>query len=281
MSATTRATTDAASSATAATDPRTGSTARPATAPPVTPPHLPALVVGTVRHTRRVPMEKTFSNRAYQWLVDLDAVPEFRWPMRLLARFDSRDHLDNGRLGGGTRGDVDRFLAQRGVVLHPDDRVLMLANARVLGHTFDPLTVFWCLDPRGGLKALIFEVHNTYGGRHAYLLDVDERGHASMEKTFYVSPFNDVSGSYAVRVRLDPGHVAVSVGLDREGERILTASTTGRPIRATTRRVVGVAARHLFMTQRVTVMIRWHGIGLWLRRLPILPRPENSDGAVR
>ena len=51
------------------------------------------------------------------------------------------------------------------------DRVLMLANARVLGHTFDPLSVFWCLRPDGSLRAVVFEVHNTYGERHAYLLD--------------------------------------------------------------------------------------------------------------
>ena len=60
------------------------------------------------------------------------------------------------------------------MTLAADDRVLMLANARVLGHTFDPLSVFWCLRPDGSLLAVVFEVHNTYGERHAYLLDVDE-----------------------------------------------------------------------------------------------------------
>ena len=116
------------------------------------------------------------------------------WPARLLARFDARDHLDGGRLGGGIRGDVDRFLAARGVELDPADRVLMLAHARVLGHTFDPLSVFWCLAPTAPLRAVVFEVHNTYGERHAYLLDVDDSGRAEVDKAFYVSPFNDTSG---------------------------------------------------------------------------------------
>ena len=52
----------------------------------------------------------------------------------------------------------------------------MLANARVLGHVFDPLTVFWCFDPDGDLGRASFEVHNTYGERHAYLLDPDDAG---------------------------------------------------------------------------------------------------------
>ncbi len=101
--------------------------------------------------------------------------------------------------------------------LAPADRVLMLANARVLGHVFDPLTVFWVQAVRRSDARVVFEVHNTYGERHAYLLELDEEGRAQTDKVFYVSPFNDVSGSYAIRLRLDPDRISVTVGLDRDG----------------------------------------------------------------
>lgn len=267
-------------------------------------PRVPALVVGTVSHTRRTPLRHAFTHRSFQWLVDVAELPRLAWPTRLLARFDARDHLDGGELGGGIRGDLERFLAARGVTLDAADRVLMLANARVLGHVFDPLTVFWVLTATpsahsiGGvraddaappvecagaetLKAVVFEVHNTYGERHAYLLDVDEAGRASTDKEFYVSPFNDVSGTYAVRLRLEPGLVGVTIGLDRAGERVLTATTSGVPEPATTRALLRTTAGHLFMTQRVTALIRFHGIRLWLRRLPVLPRPRHHKEAVR
>ena len=148
----------------------------------LTPPTVPALVDGTVAHSRRTPLHHSFTHGHYQWLVDVDDLPRLPWPTRLLARFDVRDHLDGGRLGGGIRGDVERFLTARGVTLAADDRVLMLANARVLGHTFDPLSVFWCLRPDGSLLAVVFEVHNTYGERHAYLLDVHDDGTASSRR---------------------------------------------------------------------------------------------------
>jgi DUF1365 family protein len=157
----------------------------------------------------------------------------------------------------------------------------MLANARVLGYTFDPLTVFWCLRPDGTLAAAVLEVHNTYGERHAYLLDVDESGGARVEKAFYVSPFNDVSGTYAVRLVLDERAVGVSVRLDRDGERVLTASTVGRPQPATIRNLMRMVGRHGPMTQRVTALIRAHGIRLWLRRLPVAARPSHPKEAVR
>jgi DUF1365 family protein len=201
--------------------------------------------------------------------------------MRAVARFDPRDHLDSGRLGGGIRGDVTRFLSRHGIDLQPEDRVLMLAHARILGHTFDPLTVFWCLTPSGETRAVIFEVHNTYGERHAYLLDVDERGAATADKRFYVSPFNDVSGRYAIRLRMSPSVVSASVTLNRDGQRVLTATVTGRPRAATRAAVLTTAITHLLMTQRISALIRMHGIWLWLRRLPIVPRVPHSKGAIR
>jgi len=249
--------------------------------PTVVVPALPALVVGRVRHTRHRPLPSSFTHRHYQWLVDLDDLPRVPRPLRALARFDVRDHLDSGRLGGGIRADLQRFLARRGVELDARDRVIMLAHARVLGHAFDPLTVFWCLSPTGTVRAVVLEVHNTYGERHAYLLDVDEHGTARQDKEFYVSPFNDVSGSYRIQLRLTPGTVVVGVALDRDGERILTATVTGTPREATTRALVRTALTHPFMTHRVSVLIRIHGIRLWLRRLPVRQRIPHSKEAVR
>lgn len=252
------------------------------TAPTLTElPTLPSLVVGTVSHTRRTPVEHAFANRQYQWLVDVDDLPRHRWPLRALTRIEARDHLDGGEQGGGIRGDLTRFLAHRDITLAADDRVVMLANARVLGHVFDPLTVYWCLAPDGRLRACVFEVHNTYGERHAYLLEVDESGRARTDKAFYVSPFNDTSGEYAVSLRLERERVVVTVGLDRDGERILTATTSGVPRAATDATVVRTAARHLLMTWRVSALIRVHGIWLWTRRLPIQPRTPHSQEDLR
>lgn len=247
----------------------------------VIPPPVPSLVVGSVSHTRRTPLVHTFTYRHYQWLVDLDDLPQLHRPLAWLARLEAADHLDGGRLGGGIRGDLERFCAGRGVVLAPDDRVLMLAHARVLGHTFDPMSAFWCLRADGSLRTVVIEVHNTYGERHAYLLDVDEGGRATQEKEFYVSPFNDASGQYRMRIELRPDHVAVSIGLRREGRRVLDAGLSGVPVPLSTRSLLSTFARHAFMTQRVTFLIRVHGIWLWLRRLPVMPRPQHSPEAVR
>ena len=225
-----------------------------------------------------------FTHRHFQWLVDVDAAARAGpgrpggWPAST-----PRDHLDGARLGGGIRGDVDRFLARRGVHLDRADRVLMLAHARVLGHTFDPLSVFWCLSPgRRRCGRSSSRCTTPTASATPTCSTSTTTGRADSDKAFYVSPFNDVSGRYDVRLRLTPDRVSVTVGLDRDGERVLTATTTGTPVRATYRTLASTTARHLLMTQRVSLLIRWHGIRLWLRRLPVHPdRPTPLEESVR
>ncbi len=246
----------------------------------VTLPALPSLVVGRVSHARLVPVHHSFTYRTYQWLIDVDDPPRLPAWLRPLAGFKTGDHLEGGDSGGGIRGDLASFLGRHDVELAATDRVLMLANARILGHVFNPLTVFWVLDTADRVRAVVFEVHNTYRERHAYLLDVDADGCADTEKAFYVSPFNDVSGHYRVRMQLDADLVTVAVGLDRHGQRILTATSRGVPQPASTRALLRVSARHLLMTQRITALIRLHGLLLWLRRLPIVRRPVHKKEVV-
>ena len=105
----------------------------------------------------------------------------------------------------------------------------MLANARVLGHVFDPLSVFWCYDSDGGLVCVVAEVHNTYGERHAYLLRPDEAGTAVTDKGFYVSPFFDVTGTYELRFTLTPDLVATTVTLRRHDAVAFSAAFRAGP----------------------------------------------------
>jgi DUF1365 family protein len=152
----------------------------------------------------------------------------------------------------------------------------MLANARVLGHVFDPLSVFWCYDSDRVLVCVVAEVHNTYGERHAYLLQPDEAGTAVTDKDFYVSPFFDVSGTYELRFTLTPDLVATTVTLRRHDAVAFSATFRGRPEPVTRRALGRRLIRQPLMPQRISALIRMHGIWLWLRRLPIRSRPQHT-----
>ncbi len=256
------------------------STASPRTPPfaPARPrlPALPALVVGQVTHRRPGPVRHAFRHRVYQWLVDLDSLPRQPWHLRPFAHFSSADHLGDARLP--IKRNIENYLALNGIELGDGGRVLMLAGARVLGHVFNPLSVFWCYDRDGVLACVIAEIHNTYGERHAYLLRPDEAGVAVTDKRFYVSPFFDVGGTYGLRFTLRPDRVATTVTLRRHGQDAVAFSATfqGRPEPATAQALARRLISQPLMPQRISALIRVHGIWLWLRRLPIRSRPHHT-----
>ena len=234
------------------------------------PPPVPALCEVTIRHTRRTPLRHSFVHRSSTWLVDLDHLPD-HGP---LARFEARDHL--GDPARTIRQNLDTFLADRGVDLH-GGRILMLANPRVLGYCFNPISVHWCY--AAGEQApstVVLEVHNTYGDRHAYLVHPDAHGRATTEKRLYVSPFNDVSGSYAVTARPPGPHLLVAIEL---GDFSASLSGTTRP--ATRREIARAAVRHPVAPLVNSARIRWHGVRLWARRLPVRPRPTHHQRGVQ
>ncbi len=244
---------------------------RTGSASPDGPPPLPALVSGTVGHVRRTPLQHRFRYRVYQWLVDLDDLPRVPWWLRPFATFRAADHI--GDPSRTIRENIETFCRAQGLDA-TDHRILMLANARVLGHVFDPLSVFWVLDGDRTV-AVVAEVHNTYGERHAYFLTPDESGHTQTDKAFYVSPFFSVAGRYDLRFRLQHDVVASSIVLRQDDEAVFTATFRGTPEALTRGRLVRLLVTMPFMTHRTSLLIRMHGVWLWLRRLPVVPRPEH------
>jgi predicted NAD/FAD-binding protein/DUF1365 family protein len=220
-----------------------------------------------IRHVRRRPFARSFDNRAHTWLVDLDDLPDHG----LLGRFEGRDHL--GSPDRSIRANVDAFLADQGIDL-AGGRVLMAANARALGYCFNPISVFWCFDHGRSLAGVIVEVHNTYGDRHAYLVHPDERGRARVDKELYVSPFHGTDGWYDLSVPVPVDDLLVAVTLHSADGATFSVTQTGR-------RTTTTALRAAPQAIRGAVQIRRQGIWLWVRRLPIQPRPDHHQKGVR
>jgi DUF1365 family protein len=240
---------------------------------------VPAAVRASVSHRRSRPFTYGFETSTPMWLVDT-ADPNAAFPawLRPLASIRSEDHFaaEDARL---LPTKVRSFLhAQQ--LPWTAHRVLMLANARSLGYVFDPLTTYFCFDANGRIEGVLAEVHNTYGERHCYPLAITEHTGASVDKEFYVSPFFAVEGRYDIRTRLTGSQVAVAISLTQTTphgeETVFTATVHGGLRRATRGRVVRALARNPAPSQRVSALIRWHGIRLWLRRLPVIPRRPHQ-----
>jgi uncharacterized protein len=235
----------------------------------------PALYRTRITHLRRAPVHHYFEHNGYSWYVDIDHLPQLpRW-LRPFARFYAGDHLD-GLPNDSLRQRIDAVLDKHGIDL-AGGRITALMQARVLGYVFNPLTLYWCHDADGVLRHIVAEVHNTYGGRHAYLLPPNGDRPAMVRKELYVSPFNDVDGYYLVHAPRPDTELDVRISLHRENQPAFVATMRG------SRRSAGIG--ELLKLQLVAPLaplmgaigIRVQGITLWLRRVPVMPHPEATE----
>ncbi|MFD4366692.1 DUF1365 domain-containing protein [Rhodococcus sp. NPDC058521] len=236
----------------------------------------PAIYETVIRHTRTDPVRNSFAYRSNNWYIDLDDVPVQPLWLRPFASFRAEDHLAPPPAGtpDTLRARVDSFLASNGVTLG-GGRVTALLNARVLGYVFDPLSLYWCHDAEGRIRCVVAEVHNTYGGRHNYLVELDEHGRAETDKQFYVSPFNDVSGRYDMKLPEPDDALEATVVLHRNHLAPFTATVRGRRRPVTRSAVLTTQLRTPIAPLLVSARIRIQGIRLWARGLPVVPRTDN------
>lgn len=235
---------------------------------------LNALYRTRVTHLRRAPVHHYFEQRGYSWYVDLDDLPQLPGWLEPFAKFDAADHLSPPVKGEDTlRARVDGYLAERGIEL-PGGKVTALLQARVLGYVFNPLSVYWCHDHRGVLRHVIAEVHNTYGGRHAYLLPPTGGQPVAVKKALYVSPFNEVDGYYLVRAPLPDAELDVTISLHRENKPAFVATMQGTRRKASVANILRLQLASPVAPLMGAMWIRIQGVTLWARRVPVVPQPK-------
>ena len=222
------------------------------------------LVKGVVRHQRRTPFKHGLKFGNYMWFVNLDQPQN-----KLLAK----DHF--GSEAQTMREAVEHFVVSKGEKIEPDDQLFAIASARTNGYVFNPLSVYWCVKADGSTRWAILEIHNTYGDRHAHLLHPDSKGNSVVNKEFYVSPFFTIDGEYKTRTFFDEKSVVLSVNLYQNNAQVFSASFTGELLEASIKNRLLAYLRTPFSTLQAMARIRAHGIWLWLRRLPVVPRPVH------
>jgi DUF1365 family protein len=214
-----------------------------------------------VRHQRFNPMGHRLSYSVYSLLIDLDEIDDLVAAIPVMSRnrfnlvsFHDRDF--GPRDGSDLREWFVARVAEAGMDFG-DGRISMLVFPRILGYTFNPITVWFGHGADGGLKAIVYEVHNTFGHSHAYVAVVPESKRQEVpphefDKVLHVSPFFDRSGGY--RMSIVPPQAAYSLVieyLDENGDRLLTATQTGDRTALTT----GNLLRQFFTKPLLTIKV--------------------------
>jgi hypothetical protein len=157
-----------------------------------------------------------------------------------------------------------------------------LCYPRLFGFTFNPLSVYFCHRADGELALVIYEVRNTFGDIHSYVLPVQpgelsEAGVRQQQaKLFYVSPFIEMTMRYHFRVSLPGKRVKLRIlETDREGP-LLAATFNGRRESLTTAALLRSLFALPLVTLKIVAAIHWEALRLWLKGARLVPRPHAA-----
>jgi DUF1365 family protein len=191
------------------------------------------------------------------------------------------DHGGAPKAGTGAAWVRD-VLAQHQIKLN--GRIDLLAQPRVLGHVFNPVSFWLCYDD-DILRVVIAEVSNTFGDRHSYLVhhedlrEITEAETIRAQKIFYVSPFQDIAGGYVFRFDIKPDHIGIWIDFS-EDHAGLIATLTGPVKPLTNAGILRSMLRRPFGSRRVLALIHWQAVKLWWKGVAYRARPKPPKDEV-
>ena len=246
-----------------------------------------ALYVGSVAHQRYHPKPHRLKYRVFSTLIDLDELPLLNDRLRLFGYNRSRmfSLLDRDH-GSGDGGNLKLFVREqlrRAGISDADGPTLLLCYPRFFGYVFNPLSTYYCCDRNNNIRALLYEVCNTHGERHCYLIPVDAYDKTirqTCRKEFFVSPFMPMDCEYSFTVSPPGKRLSIAIRQTQGDLHLLDAWFSGQRQPLTDRNLLRAAMQLPLMTLKVIVGIHWEALKLWGKGLRIYPHQDPPTDRV-
>lgn len=247
-----------------------------------------AVYEGTIRHRRFEPIEHSFEYRFFLMYLDLAELPRVLdpfpgWSARrpAAARFRRADFMGPPErpLDACARDAVEAATGAR-----PAGPVRLLAGLRYLGHSFNPVSFYYCFDPAGErLEAVVADVENIpWGERHPYVLARGDRAGTVLsdefDKNLHVSPLMGMDQTYAFRATEPGERLAVQIeSRPRDGQGKSFDATLNLRRRELSRPLLSrLLVRYPAMSLQVVAKIYAQSLRLKLKGARYHPHPRRS-----
>jgi len=255
-----------------------------------------ALFSGQVYHKRLRPAMHVLRYRVFTLLLSLDEIDVLEKRLWLFSRnrwnlFSFYDKDFGEHPTESLEHYVLRQLNDAGIEQIPY-RILLTCYPRVCGYTFNPLSLFYCLDEHDKPIAILYEVHNTFGERHVYVLPVENIAPApdrnpgpesvqwinqSIKKALFVSPFAHMNMHYDFRLNVPAERQILVIHAHDEDGHLLTASYTAeRQVLSASRLLIYFFTIPL-LTFKVITGIHWEALRLWVKKVPLFTHQSKKS----
>jgi len=194
-----------------------------------------------------------------------------------LMSFHETDHGWNFKSKENPRplAEYARGMAKKVLPNTPIDHVRLLTFPRILGMSFNPISVYLC-SSAGQDVLVIYEVRNTFGDMHSYVGVLEEGQSVSHEvkKHLHVSPFFSMEGGYRLRIKASAGLMRLLIRYTHGRDLRLTATLRGDITSLTTSSLwLGLLTTGQ-LPMRPWMAIHWEAVKLWFKKVQFFKRPE-------
>ena len=242
------------------------------------------LLLSDIRHTRHGSPSHFLAQRGLSIWIDLDKLSEVNRKSLFfsighfnLVSFTEADHGPNF---GRRKPAIPLSVYVRNVAKEvlPDTQVAyvrLLTFPRLMGFSFNPLSVYVAQDKDHKDILYIYEVRNTFGDMHSYVGAPSHQGCVlEVRKIFHVSPFFPVLGKYRLHVRHDDTRIKLAMRYIINGRPALTATMRGKLLPLTSRSLLRCLWLAGQWPLRTLAAIHIEAIKLWKKKLKFYRRPE-------
>jgi len=222
---------------------------------------------GVVTHTRFKPVKHFLKYKTFSFYIDLDEIkkldndnPIFSYNRFNIFSFYDKDHGDrDGKpLKIWVLDNLKKFNINENI-----NKIKLLCYPRIFGYVFNPLSVFYCYEDNS-LKAIFYEVKNTFNEQHTYIFKVkDNKIEQKCKKKFYVSPFMDMDTYYNFKLLNPNEKLSISIKQTDKEDVVLTAVQTGTRKEFTFKQLIINFFRYPLMSIKIISAIHFEALLLW------------------
>lgn len=238
----------------------------------------------TVMHRRLQPKRHEFVYRIFLFLLDLDEIPSLTRDMPILSAgepnlYSLRNEDYFQFHSRGLRANLETFLQTQNIPTLPT-RIRLLTLPRLLGYTFNPISIFFCFDSANRPLTSVVQVGNTFGELKPYLVPLDESGsgfHIRVPKNYYVSPFSPLNLSFDFDFRNPGERLQIAIDEYQGDQKILISTLTGRRTELTTSNLARLTLAFPLVTLKIIFLIHWEALRLWLKGIPFHMKESHAE----
>ena len=246
----------------------------------------PQILFGKVMHGRLFPKRNSFVYPIYYITTPLSQINKIPIATNCFSAisFYNKDH---GTRDGNPLEPWARSILSDYGITECDGEIILICMPRIMGYVFNPVSFWLCYDNNAGLRAVLFEVHNTFGEQHTYLCAHEDHKAISpndtliAQKVFHVSPFLKREGHYTFCLKSENDSLSIAIDyFDNTKKKQLTTSLNGTLCPMDKKSLNKAFWGYPLITLKAIFLIHWQALKLVCKGIRYIKKPAQKSEKI-